>query len=134
MEELAEETGFSEEVVRKSLESYKKCRSLDAPVDEDSDTSLSGLMEDKEVERPDYDLAYNESIHIQAQQLLDILPPREASVLKLFFGIDRKYPMNLGDISDQMGISRERVRQIKDRGLDMLRMASKKMEVDFSLN
>ena len=54
--------------------------------------------------------------------------------LKLFFGIDRKYPMNLGDISDLMGISRERVRQIKDRGLDMLRMASKKMEVDFSLN
>ena len=40
MEELAEETGFSEDVVRKSLESYKKCRSLDAPVDEDSDTCL----------------------------------------------------------------------------------------------
>jgi len=134
MEELAEETGFSEEVVRKSLESYKKCRSLDAPVDEDSDTSLSGLMEDKEVERPDYDLAYNESIHIQAQQLLDILPPREASVLKLFFGIDRKYPMNLGEISETMGISRERVRQIKDRGLDILRKASKRSSLEFSLN
>ncbi len=134
MEELAEETGFSEEVVRKSLQSYKKCRSLDAPVDEDSDTSLSGLMEDKEVERPDYDLAYNESIHIQAQQLLDILPPREASVLKLFFGIDRKYPMNLGEISETMGISRERVRQIKDRGLDILRKASKRSSLEFSLN
>ena len=134
MEELAEETGFSEEVVRKSLQSYKKCRSLDAPVDEDSDTSLSGLMEDKEVERPDYDLAYNESIHIQAQQLLDILPPREASVLKLFFGIDRKYPMNLGEISETMGISRERVRQIKDRGLDILRKASKRSALEFSLN
>jgi len=134
MEELAEETGFSEDVVRKSLESYKKCRSLDAPVDEDSDTSLSGLMEDKEVERPDYDLAYNESIHIQAQQLLDILPPREASVLKLFFGIDRKYPMNLGEISETMGISRERVRQIKDRGLDILRKASKRSSLEFSLN
>jgi len=134
MEELAEETGFSEEVVRKSLQSYKKCRSLDAPVDEDSDTSLSGLMEDKQVERPDYDLAYNESIHIQAQQLLDILPPREASVLKLFFGIDRKYPMNLGEISETMGISRERVRQIKDRGLDILRKASKRSALEFSLN
>ena len=134
MEELAEETGFSEEVVRKSLQSYKKCRSLDAPVDEDSDTSLSGLMEDKQVERPDYDLAYNESIHIQAQQLLDILPPREASVLKLFFGIDRKYPMNLGEISETMGISRERVRQIKDRGLDILRKASKRSSLEFSLN
>ena len=134
MEELAEETGFSEEVVRKSLQSYKKCPSLDAPVDEDSDTSLSGLMEDKEEERPDYDLAYNESIHIQAQQLLDILPPREASVLKLFFGIDRKYPMNLGEISETMGISRERVRQIKDRGLDILRKASKRSSLEFSLN
>jgi len=110
LEEIAEETGFSEEVVKKSLESYKKCRSLDAPIDEDGDSSLGGLMEDHQIERPD------------------------TSVLKLFFGIDRKYPMNLGDISDMMGISRERVRQIKDRGLDMLRMASKKMEVDFSLN
>jgi len=134
LEEIAEETGFSEEVVKKSLESYKKCRSLDAPIDEDGDSSLGGLMEDHQIERPDTNLAYRESVSIQASQLLNSLPPREASVLKLFFGIDRKYPMNLGDISDQMGISRERVRQIKDRGLDMLRMASKKMEVDFSLN
>ena len=134
LEEIAEETGFSEEVVKKSLESYKKCRSLDAPIDEDGDSSLGGLMEDHQIERPDTNLAYRESVSIQASQLLNSLPPREASVLKLFFGIDRKYPMNLGDISDMMGISRERVRQIKDRGLDMLRMASKKMEVDFSLN
>ena len=134
LEEIAEETGFSEAIVKKSLESYKKCRSLDAPIDEDSDSSLSGLMEDQQIDRPDRNLAYNESISIQASQLLNSLPSREASVLRLFFGIDRKYPMNLGDISDLMGISRERVRQIKDRGLDMLRMATKKMEVDFSLN
>lgn len=130
--ELAAETGFTEEVVKKCLENYQKCRSLDAPIDEEGDHALINVMEDQEIESPDHDMVVRETQRVEVQQLLATLPPRTASVISMYYGIGMKHPMTLNDIGENMGLSRERIRQIINRGLRKLR--TKSVSSDFTLN
>ena len=134
VEELADETGFSETVVKKSLKNYQLCQSLDAPTGDDGDASLATLLADGNVHQPDHDVAVKESQQIEVQQLLSKLTPRQATVVSLYYGIGRKYPVSLTDISHEIGVSRERVRQIKDRGLEKLKVHARHFEPTFSMN
>ncbi len=133
-EELADATGFTVAVVKKSLKNYKLCQSLDAPVGDESDASLASLLEDGNVLQPDHDVAVKESQKIEVQQLLSKLSPRQATVVAMYYGINRKYPVSLTDISAHIGVSRERVRQIKDRGLEKLRLHAGNFAPTFSMN
>ena len=126
--ELAEELEMSEERVRTAISTYKKCRSLDASLMEGEDLSLVQVLEDQNVDRPDHHLEVRESQKKQVQHLLTNLSPREATVISLYYGIERKYPMTLGDIGEYIGISRERTRQIRDKGLRKLRIRHSNMQ------
>ena len=119
--ELAEITGISEDAIERSEKFFQRCRSLDAPLSDDSDTTLADVTEDRMSHRPDFELAIRESQRTEVHQLLTQLKPREAEVLARFYGIGRKYPSTLDDISHFMGISRERIRQIRDKGVRKLR-------------
>ena len=120
--ELALATDLSEKQVRRCLESYQKCQSLDAPIsDDDSGTSLVNMLKDTKGKQPDFNLAVEESRKIEIRELLQSLSPRQATIVELFFGIDKKSPMSLTDIGEILGVSRERVRQIKDKSLRKLR-------------
>ena len=125
--ELAEIIGLQPKTVEKCKEFYKKCRSLDAPVKADSDLTLTQQMRDKEIPDPDFKLAVRDSQKKEVNHLLNKLPAKEAKVLSLYFGIEKKHPMTLDDIGDHFGISKERVRQIKERGLRKLRRRHPKM-------
>ncbi|MEZ4989752.1 MAG: RNA polymerase sigma factor RpoD/SigA [Saprospiraceae bacterium] len=120
-EELSEVTGIKADNIKKSLENYKRCTSLDAPIDSEGDTSLINLMEDRIIPSPDHDLSVRESQQIEVQAMLNLLPPRTRTVLSMYFGIGYKHPQSLDEIGDFVGLSRERVRQIKERGLRKLR-------------
>ena len=119
--ELAEETGFRPDEVEKCLETYKMCQSLDAPVQEDSQTPMSALMADQNQAAPDEKVAGEESRRTEIREMLKSLSPRQATVISMYYGIDRKHPVSLSEIADQVGVSRERIRQIRDRGLAKLR-------------
>jgi RNA polymerase primary sigma factor len=119
--ELAEMTGISEDAIKRSDKLSKRCSSLDAQVSDDSDTTMVELMEDTQTRRPDFTLAVRESQREEVQQLLTQLKPREAAVVSMYYGIGRKYPSTLNDISDVLGISRERIRQIRDKSVLKLR-------------
>lgn len=119
--ELARETGLTEEEIEKSLQSYKMCRSLDAPMDAEEDFTLENVLEDDQIAQPDDKVVNEESLRIETLELLKTLSPREAEILSMFFGIDNKRPHSLNDIADHFSLSRERVRQIKDRALLKLR-------------
>lgn len=121
MEELADATGFSPDMIRKAIKSNKKIISLDAPVMEDSYTPLSALVEDDSVDDPDHKLVVMESRQTEVDQLLKTLSPEEAKIISLYYGINRKYPMTLAEIGNQLGVSRERTRQIKDKILRKLK-------------
>lgn len=134
LEELAEATGLTTDQVKKSLETYKMCSSLDAPLASDSDGALMHVLEDESIEQPDYDLSIRESQKEEVQQLLSMLTPRQATVLSMYYGIGRKQPVSLGEIGEHIGLSRERVRQIMNRGVRKLRMRARNMEPTFSSN
>ncbi len=121
VDELASFTDFKVSHVQKCLDTYKKCSSIDAPVKDDEYTPLASLMEDKNIRQPDFELSVRDSQEVEAQQLLSCLPPRQATVLKYYFGLGKEEAKSLSDIGDLMEISRERVRQIKDRALRQLR-------------
>jgi len=120
--ELAKATGLSKEVVEKCMRSYAKCKSLDAPLTDDSEDSMVNLLEDSNIRKPDYDLAVKESQQQEVQHLINTLPPRQKTIIAMYFGIGQPRSSSLSDIADYFGLSRERVRQIKDRSLRKLRM------------
>lgn len=126
MEELIELTGISEKNIRRAYESRSYCTSLDAPVASESDTSFGDLMADYSLDAPDFNLAVLESSEIKVQELLSDLTPREAQILSMYFGIGDQEAMTLQDIGEAIGITRERVRQMKASALTKLR---KKMRV-----
>ena len=134
IEELAEATELKISEVQRCLKTYKMCSSLDAPLSEDSENALTNVLEDKSIEQPDFQLSVQESQKKEVKELLKCLSPRQATVLQLYFGIDRKHPLSLNDISEHIGVSRERVRQIKDKGLRMLRGQASKMAITISAN
>ena len=134
IEEISEAVDIKISDVKKSFEIDQKCRSLDAPVLEDSESSMGSLMEDESIDSPDHELSVIETQKKEVQQMLQLLPDREAKILKLTFGIDCPHPMSLDDIGAHMGVSRERVRQIKDKCLNKLRSHAHQFVPTFSVN
>ncbi len=121
LEELSEMTGMTEEAIERCEKYYARCSSLDAPLNSDSETTLADLMEDRRSRKPDFAVAVRESQRQEVRHLLSQLKPKEAEVVSRYYGIGRKYPATLNDIGDSMGMSRERIRQIKDKGVQKLR-------------
>ena len=129
MEELADATNLSVSAVQRCLDNYKMCTSLDAPLNGESDLSMGNMMKDKNISTPDYKLAVEESQQKQIRQLIKILPERYGIIIKLYFGIDRNHPMNLQDISDMLGVSRERIRQIKAKSITIMWTYARKSQL-----
>jgi RNA polymerase primary sigma factor len=94
--------------------------SLDAPAADDTDTSLLDLIADDSVDAPDEPVqtaARTDAV----QRALSMLPPREAKVIRMYFGLTEGEPATLEEIGALFGVTRERVRQIRDRALSRLR-------------
>jgi RNA polymerase primary sigma factor len=94
--------------------------SLDAPVKEGEVSSLGEMIETEEVDRPDRELL-SESLSIEVERALATLTERESAVLKLYFGIGYDRPFTLEEIGDHFSLTRERVRQIKEKAIARLR-------------
>lgn len=133
-EEIAQLAELSEDIVEKCLETNKKVRSLDAPMEEGEEATLKHFMEDDMIPKPDTQVAHFESMQKEVQMLLSGLKPREALVLSMYFGIDRDRSMSLGEIGDVLGIGRERVRQIRDKSLRRLNARIRREGLNISLN
>ena len=73
----------------------------------------------------DRSLEYGESLSIELQRALSTLTERQRGVIMLFYGIGVKHPMTLEDIGEHFGLTRERVRQIKDKAINKLRTTSR---------
>ena len=121
IEELMEETGHSKEVILRYIAASPWCGSLDVPLKEGESNTLVDAVEDPGIEQPDHQLVYTESQQREVQALLSSLSPKEAFILSSLYGLGSKYPLTLDDIGLQMGISSERVRQIRDRSVLKLR-------------
>jgi len=123
-EEIAERLEMTPEEVSETLKISNNHLSLDAPFNEGEDSNLLDVLKDEFQPSPDKDLL-GESLKIEIEKALGTLTEREAEVIILYFGINRPRPMTLEEIGNRFSLTRERVRQIKEKAIRRLRHASR---------
>ena len=124
VEEIAEELEISREEVERTLAISQSHLSLDAPVTPGEDNRLLDYLPDQYSPGPETE-AYERALKETVEDALSTLKEREAKILRLYFGLDDQEPMTLEEIGSLLGITRERVRQIKEKALLRLRHASR---------
>ena len=121
VEEIAEGMDISEEEVAKTLSISQAHLSLDAPGE---DNKLLDYLSDTTNPGPD-DEIFEHALTESIESVLATLKEREARILRLYFGLEGQEPMTLEEIGSQLGITRERVRQLKEKALARLRHVSR---------
>jgi RNA polymerase primary sigma factor len=124
-DELAEQLDIPTEEVETTLGVAARHVSMDAPFVEGEDNSLLDVLENSSTPDTDQELDYNQSLRREIERSLSTLTERQCDVIKLYFGIGVEHPMSLEDIGEKFGLTRERVRQIKDKAINKLRSANR---------
>jgi RNA polymerase primary sigma factor len=124
-DELAELLEIPTEEVETTLGVAARHVSMDAPFVEGEDNSLLDVLENGATPGTDAALEYKESLRREIDRSLSTLTDRQCDVIKLYFGIGVEHPMSLEDIGEKFGLTRERVRQIKDKAINKLRNTSR---------
>ena len=125
VDELAADLDISAEKVRDALRHTGRHLSMDAPFSEDEENSLLDVLAAEDVAMPDEALV-GASMKEDIERALSCLLPREAEVTRLYFGIGREAPMTLEEIGSEFDLTRERVRQIKEKALRKLRQKNRR--------
>ena len=110
--------------VENALRSAGRHLSIDAPLTEGEDNTLLGVLDSNDEPRPDSSLI-SESLQKEISRVISTLSDKERDVLKYYYGLDGGPAHTLEDISEKVGLTRERVRQIKEKALRRLRKSSK---------
>lgn len=120
VEEIAEEAGLTPERVTELRRVSRDTVSLDSPIGDDGESTIGDLIEDDDAVQAS-DVAEHRALLEELSQLLETLPPRDAKVIRLRFGLEDGHPHTLQDVADVVGVSRERVRQIERHAMAELR-------------
>ncbi|MGH9205634.1 MAG: RNA polymerase sigma factor RpoD, partial [Acidimicrobiales bacterium] len=124
-EEIAEEIGLTPAKVREVLGISREPLSLSTPIGEEEDALLGDFVEDKEAIAPP-EAASLTMLHIEVEEILDTLTPRERRVLQLRFGLRGGDQRTLEEVGKRFGVTRERIRQIEAKALRKLRHPSRR--------
>lgn len=124
-EELAELLEIGTEEVETTLGVAARHVSVDAPFVDSEDNTLLDVLENPNSDSADSELAHYDSLRCEIERSLSTLTDRQRDVIKLYFGISVEHPMSLEDIGEKFSLTRERVRQIKDKAITKLRTASR---------
>ncbi|HIW87556.1 MAG TPA: RNA polymerase sigma factor RpoD/SigA [Candidatus Onthomorpha intestinigallinarum] len=122
IEELADEMDISSDKIKEVSHIGMKPVSMDAPLVQDEDMNLIDIYVDEEARKTD-DIVMQESLSRDIASSLSILTERERSIINQFFGIGLSHGMTLEEIAIDQNLTRERVRQIKERALKRLRQS-----------
>ncbi|MEW4923913.1 RNA polymerase sigma factor RpoD/SigA [Algibacter sp. 2305UL17-15] len=123
-QEIATNLDLTLSDVKQSLKISGRHVSMDAPFKEGETSNLYDVVKSDEAPRPDAELM-KKSLNVEVNRVLDTLSEKEAQVIRYYYGISVKHPQSLQEIGDAFGLTRERVRQIKEKGIRRLRHASK---------
>jgi RNA polymerase primary sigma factor len=122
--EIAEQLDMSLYEVDKTLQISGRHLSVDQPFVQGEDNKLLDVMADDNQLPPDY-ILMKESLRTEVERALKSLTDREAEVIRLYFGIEREHPLTLEEIGEKFNLTRERVRQIKEKAIRRLRHATR---------
>ena len=123
-EEIAEALDITEAEVKESMKNAGRHVSMDAPLVQDEDNNMYDVLKSDEVVTPETELLY-ESLRKEIDRAISTLSPREADVVRLYFGLNGSHPMTLEEIGEKFDLTRERVRQIKEKAIRRLKHASR---------
>ena len=123
-EEIAKELDMTITDVKESMKNSGRHVSMDAPLIEGEDSNLYDVLCSGESPNPDRKLLH-ESLTVEILRALETLTPREADVVKLYFGLSDAHPMTLEEIGETFDLTRERVRQIKEKAIRRLKHTSR---------
>ena len=119
-EEIAKELDMTITEVKESLKNAGRHLSMDAPLIEGEDSNLYDVLNFGESPNPDKQLLH-ESLQTEIERALETLTTREADVIRLYFGLNNQQPLTLEEIGQIFSLTRERVRQIKEKGVRRLK-------------
>jgi RNA polymerase primary sigma factor len=123
-EEIAKELDMTVEDVKQSLKNSGRHVSMDAPLIDGEDSNLYDVLRSGESPNPDKELLH-ESLRTEIERALETLTPREADVIRLYFGLAGQHSMTLEEIGETFDLTRERVRQIKEKAIRRLKHTSR---------
>jgi len=122
--ELATELEMDVLDVAETLKISSRHVSMDAPFTQGEENSLLDVIENDELPTPDYTLMI-ESLKSEINHALSTLSERESEVIRLYFGLNKEHSLTLEEIGERFNLTRERVRQIKEKAIRRLRHASR---------
>ncbi|MCS6808253.1 MAG: sigma-70 family RNA polymerase sigma factor [Bacteroidota bacterium] len=122
--ELAEQLDMSMSEVTDTIKISGRHLSVDAPFNDGEDNRLLDVLPNEQQPPPDHGLMA-ESLRVEVRRALSTLSEREAEVVRLYFGLDNEHSLTLEEIGERFNLTRERVRQIKEKAIRRLRHASR---------
>lgn len=123
-QEIAKYLEITVEEVKESMKNNGRHVSMDAPLLSDEETNMYDVLKNEEGSTPETELLYD-SLRKEIDRAVSTLTPREADVIRLYFGLNGSHPMTLEEIGEKFDLTRERVRQIKEKAIRRLKHASR---------
>lgn len=123
-QEIAEQLEMVPEDVKEALKTNGRTVSMDAPLNSEEDNTMYDVIQSNDTPSPDRNLI-NESLAYEIERALSTLSVREAKVLKLYFGLGMKHPYTLEEIGEELRLTRERVRQIKEKAIKRIQFTTR---------
>ena len=123
-QEIGRQLEMTPDEVIDAMRISRRHHSLNAPFRDGDKNSLIDVIKDENQSSPDEPLM-NDSLKDEIRQSLDTLKERERQVIKMYFGIERDYALTLNEIGEEFNLTRERVRQIKEKAIRRLRHRSR---------
>jgi RNA polymerase primary sigma factor len=123
-QEIAELLEMVPEDVKDALKTNGRTVSMDAPISGEEDNNMYDVLQSSETPSPDRNLI-NESLAYEIERALNTLSSRESKVLKLYFGLGLKHPYTLEEIGEELNLTRERVRQIKEKAIKRIQFTTR---------
>jgi RNA polymerase primary sigma factor len=124
-EEVADLLQLETEEVASAINVATRHLSMDTPIVDGEDNTLADILENPNAEKTDYNIDYCESLKTEIERSLETLSQRQKEVVCYFFGIGQEDALSLEDIGHKFNLTRERVRQIKDKAITRLKSASR---------
>ena len=123
-QEIGEMLEMIPEDVKEALKTNSRTVSMDAPISAEEDNTMYDMMQSADTPSPDKNLI-NESLAYEIERALNTLSTRESKVLKLYFGLGMKHPFTLEEIGEELVLTRERVRQIKEKAIKKIQFTTR---------
>ncbi|HCK99061.1 MAG TPA: RNA polymerase subunit sigma [Candidatus Marinimicrobia bacterium] len=123
-DEIADGLEMQTTEISDAIRISRRHHSLNAPFRDGEKNSLLDVIQDNDQPTPDY-IMMSESLKLEIRDALSTLKEREQDVIKMYFGIDREYALTLNEIGEEFHLTRERVRQIKEKAIRRLQHTSR---------